>query len=183
TAGGNYALTFVGAALTITPKSVTVTADDQSKVYGNSDPSFTFQVAGLESGDHLSGVTCGVAGTHVNAGAYDITCAGNTNTDYDASYVGGTYTIKVRPVTVAADPQTRVYGDADPDLTYHLSAGTLAYSDAFSGSLVRAAGEDVGPYAITQGSLTAGTNYDLTFVGANLTVTTRPVTITAAAKS
>ena len=183
TAGGNYALTFVGAALTITPKPVTVTADDQSKVYGNFDPSFTFQVGGLESGDHLSGVTCGVAGTHVNAGPYDITCAGNTNTDYDASYVDGTLTIKVRPVTVAADPQTKVYGSADPALSYHLSSGTLAYSDALSGSLVRAAGEDVGPYAIAQGSLTAGTNYDLTFVGANLTVTTRPVTVTAAAKS
>ena len=123
TAGGNYALAFVGAALTITPKSVTVTADDQSKVYGNADPSFTFQAGGLELGDQLSGVTCVVAGTHVNVGSYDITCAGNTNTDYDASYVAGALTIKVRPVTVTADPQTKVYGDGDPDLTYHISLG------------------------------------------------------------
>ena len=44
-------------------------------------------------------------------------------------------------------------------------------------------GENVGPYAINQGTLSAGRNYALTFVGANLTITARPVTVTADAKS
>ena len=39
------------------------------------------------------------------------------------------------------------------------------------------------PYAINQGTLSAGTNYALAFVGANLTITARPVTVTADAKS
>ena len=40
------------------------------------------------------------------------------------------------------------------------------------------AGENVGPYAIQQGSLTAGTNYNLTYVGNNLTITKATPTVT-----
>ena len=45
------------------------------------------------------------------------------------------------------------------------------------------AGENVGSYAIKQGTLSAGSNYALTFVGANLTINARPMTVTADAKS
>jgi hypothetical protein len=48
---------------------------------------------------------------------------------------------------------------------------TLFTGDSFSGALSRMAGENVGTYAIQQGTLTAGTNYTITYVGANLTVT------------
>ena len=51
--------------------------------------------------------------------------------------------------------------------------------DSFSGALTRVAGEDVGTYAITQGTLALSTNYTLTYVGANLTITARPITVTA----
>ena len=58
------------------------------------------------------------------------------------------------------------------------------FSDSFIGALSRAAGENVGSYAITQGTLAindgnGGNNYKLTFVGANLEITARPITITA----
>jgi hypothetical protein len=39
-----------------------------------------------------------------------------------------------------------------------------------NGNLTRAAGEDVGSYAIQQGTLAASTNYNLTFVPADLTI-------------
>src|SRR5204862_6880048 len=52
-----------------------------------------------------------------------------------------------------------------------ITSGSLAFGDVLSGSLPRESGESVAgsPYAIKQGSLTAGTNYDLTYVGANFT--------------
>ena len=37
TAGSNYAITYVGANLAITAKPITVTADAQTKVYGETD--------------------------------------------------------------------------------------------------------------------------------------------------
>ena len=44
---------------------------------------------------------------------------------------------------------------------------------------VAATGENAGTYAITQGTLTVGANYDLTFVGASFSITAKPITVTA----
>jgi hypothetical protein len=101
--------------------------------------------------------------------------------NYTITYVPASLSITARPVTVTADPQTKVYGDADPTLTYWISSGTKLSGDSFAGTLFRVAGETVagGPYAINQGTLSLGNNYDLTFVGANLTITRRPVTVSA----
>ena len=61
-----------------------------------------------------------------------------------------------------ADDQSMVYGSADPALTVTVPAGALESGEGLSGNLERAAGKDVGGYAITKGSLSAGGNYDLT---------------------
>ena len=102
--------------------------------------------------------------------------------NYALTYLGANLTITPRPVEVTADAKTKVYGDPDPALTYQLTGGTLVGGDGFSGALTRAAGEDVGTHAIQQGTLTLGGNYTLTFVGADLTITPRPVTVTADAR-
>ena len=57
------------------------------------------------------------------------------------------------PVTVSADPKAKVYGTADPSLTYKITNGTLAFTDAFAGALDRSPGENVGAYTINQGTL------------------------------
>ncbi len=44
-------------------------------------------------------------------------------------------------------------------------------SDTFTGTLERQAGETAGTYAILVGTLTPGTNYTVTYVGANFTIT------------
>ena len=55
--------------------------------------------------------------------------------------------------------------------------------DSLRGSLTRVAGEDVGSYAIQQGTVAASANYNLTYVGANLSISQKPITVTADAKS
>src|SRR5439155_1435321 len=80
--------------------------------------------------------------------------------------VNGTLTVNQAHLTVTADAQSKVYGDADPALTYHITSGSLVNGDAFAGALSRDAGEDVGSYAITQGTLALSGNYDLSYVGA-----------------
>jgi hypothetical protein len=96
-----------------------------------------------------------------------------------SSTLTATGDITPRPITATADPKTKVYGDNDPPLTYAVSSGPLASGDSFSGSLTRDAGDTVGSYAIKQGTLTAGSNYDLTYVGKNLTITKAELTVTA----
>ena len=58
-------------------------------------------------------------------------------------------------------------------LTYTSSDGGAV----FTGALARAAGENVGVYAINQGSLSAGANYTITFVSANFTIVIADQTI------
>ncbi|MBN7803736.1 hypothetical protein J0A67_22980, partial [Algoriphagus aestuariicola] len=48
-----------------------------------------------------------------------------------------------------------------------------------TGALGRDAGEDVGNYAITQGTLALSSNYDLSFVEGNLEITVREIEVTA----
>src|SRR4029453_10125934 len=119
-----------------------------------------------------------------NVGSYAIqqgtlTLGGN----YNLTFVGANLTLTARPVTVTADARTKVYGDADPALTYQVTSGSLVGEDVFTGGLSRDAGENVGTYAIHQGTLTLGTNYNLTFVGANLTINKRAIAVAADAQT
>src|SRR5262249_12315304 len=82
-----------------------------------------------------------------------------------------TVDIDLRPITVSAKAQTKFYGATDPALTFTITSGSLAIGDNFTGYLTRDPGEKVGDYPIRQGTFSAGTNYDLTYVGANFTIT------------
>ena len=93
-------------------------------------------------------------------------------------FVGANLTITPRPMTVTADGQSKVYGDADPALTYQITSGTVVRR-RFSGALTRMAGEDVGSYADPAGLTCAERELRAVFVGANLTITPRPITVTA----
>ena len=64
------------------------------------------------------------------------------------SFTGATFSIGKRSLTVTADGKTKTYGDADPALTFKVTTGSLAFSDAFTGALSRVAGENVGTRAI-----------------------------------
>jgi hypothetical protein len=183
-ANSDYTLSFTANSLAITPATLTVTAEAQSKVYGSSDPALTYSVAGLQAGDTASTVLTGAlmrtAGESVTASPYAIgqgSLAANGN--YALTFVPSTLSITAAPLVVAAVNQTKVYGSPDPALAFGIASGALVGTDGFSGSLLRAAGENVGTYVIGQGSLTAGANYALSYVGATLAVTPKPATVVA----
>ena len=74
-----------------------------------------------------------------------------------------------RAITVKADDLEIDTGD-DPVFTYTY-VGELVGSDAFTGELASEGdGSQPGDFAITQGTLSLGDNYDLTFIGGTLTV-------------
>ena len=180
----NYTLSFVGANFSITARPITVTANSgQTKVYGNADPvafAYTVTTGSLVSPDVFSGSLVRAAGTGV--GLYAITQGTLAlSSNYNLSFVGANFSITARPITVTANSgQTKVYGNADPvAFAYTVTTGSLVSPDVFSGSLVRAAGTGVGLYAITQGTLALSANYTLSFVGANFSITARPITVTA----
>ncbi len=57
----------------------------------------------------------------------------------------------------------------------------MAGSDAFTGSLIRDAGEAAGIYPINQGTFALSNNYDLGFIGNNFTITNIPIVASASA--
>ena len=165
-------------------------ADGQTKTYGDADPALTYTVtaADLQFGNTAASVLSGslhrATGESVAGGPYAIdkgTLAANGN--YLLAFTGANLTVTTRPVTVTVEPKSKVYGNDDPALTFTVTNGSLAFSDAFTGSLSRAAGQDVGTYAITQGTLALNANYDLSYVGADLTITKRPVAVAADPKT
>ena len=61
--------------------------------------------------------------------------------------------ITARPITLTADAgQTKVYGAADPAFTASVTSGALQFTDSLTGAQTRVAGEDVGNFAISQGT-------------------------------
>ena len=179
TYGSNYAETFVGANLVIGQRPITITADAQSKTYGDTDPTLTAQVTTgtIVGSDAASGLLTRAAGE--NVGSYSISKATYTyGSNYDETFVGANLVIGQRPITITADAQSKTYGNTDPTLTTQVTSGSIVGSDAASGSLSRAAGENVGSYSISKATYTYGSNYDETFVGANLVIGQRPITIT-----
>src|SRR5262249_57040357 len=130
-ADSNYTLSFTGNSLSITPATLTVTANAQSKVYGAEDPALTYTVSGLQFSDTeaqvLSGLLARASGE--NVGTYDISQGGlSADSNYTLSFTGSELTITPATLTVTANAQSKVYGQSDPTLTYPVSG--LQISDA-----------------------------------------------------
>ncbi|HCL3746779.1 TPA: two-partner secretion system adhesin CdrA [Pseudomonas aeruginosa] len=189
---GNYDLSYQGNNLTITKALLNVIADAKTKVYGDADPSLTYQVSGLKNGDTAGAVLNGGSLSRVageNVGVYGINQGGLglVSANYDLSYQGNNLTITKALLNVIADAKTKVYGDADPALTYQVSGlknGDTAGAVLNGGSLSRVAGENVGVYGINQGDLALNSgNYDLSYQGNNLTITKALLNVIADAKT
>jgi hypothetical protein len=177
----NYTISFVSDNLTITPRTLNIYANAQSKDYGDTDPVLTTYIQGsLREGDALTGALVRAAGE--NAGTYAITKGTLAlNSNYSYTFTGESLTINKKTINVSANAKSKTYGDADPALDYTHSA--LISGDGFTGALTRAAGENFGTYAISQGTLALSNNYTLNFTGADLSIGRKTIHVTASAKS
>ena len=98
-----------------------------------------------------------------NVGSYAIQQGTLANSNYTISFVPDNFIITPMPVTVTANAgQTKVYGTADPVAFTYTSVPTGLLPNgatvSFTGALTRVAGENIGAYAIQQGTL-ANSNY------------------------
>ena len=195
-AASNYQFTYVNGTLTVNKAGLTVTADSLGRLYGDANPTLTYGLAGFKNGETLA--TSGVTGspsvtttaTAASAvGPYTITAAGGSlaASNYQFTYVNGTLTVNKAGLTVTADSLGRLYGDANPTLTYGLAGfkngETLATSGVTGSPSVTTtatAASGVGPYTITAaaGSLAAN-NYQFTYVNGTLTVNKASLAVTA----
>ena len=163
----NYNAQAINGTLVISKATATLTLGQLNPTYdGNAKSvSVTTNPSNLQA---LTVTYDNSATAPTNAGSYQVVATLN-NANYEGS-AQGTLNIAKRPITVTADPQTKILGAAaEPQLTYKASEQLIS-GNTFTGGLTRDPGETIGTYAIKQGTLTAGGNYAITYVGANLNI-------------
>ena len=196
-ANSNYTISFNGSNMTINPRPITLRASAISKIYGETDPKLAVDITSGSLGsatvnDALHDVTGTLTRqTGSDVGSYDIALgSGKKVGNYAVSFAAdnNAFSISQRPIIIFADDKSKTYSITDPKLTWHAepksSGRGVIYGDgdSFSGALDRAAGENVGTYEITQGSL-SNNNYIISLNGASLTINPRPITLHATSKS
>ena len=119
----NYDIRYVTGSLDILPAELTVTPEDQTRVYGDPLPTYTAGFGGLVNGDTKADITGlqfdGPPKAATVGDDYDILAFGATNPNYHYTYLTGTETITPAPLRITADDVTRRYGTpADYRATY-----------------------------------------------------------------
>ena len=191
----NYAISYTSNGLTINPRPITLSATATNKIYGETDPKLAVDISSgslgsLSVSDALIDVTGTLSRQTGNiVGSYDIALgSGKKAVNYGITFDtdNNAFSIIKRPIVISADPKSKTYSVTDPKLTWQAesksTARGLLSGDSFSGTLGRIAGENVGDYAITQGSVD-NNNYAISFIGADLTINPRPITLHATVKN
>ncbi len=200
-AAGNYTLSHVGGAFSVTPATLTLTASDGTMIYGDTVPALTgYSVAGWKNGQSdglLSGVTVSTDATsQSNVGtAYRTMTAGGTLSgaatgNYTIARADGAFSVTPATLTVTAADGTMVYGDAVPTLTdYSVTGWKNGQTDALlSGVTVSTDATSVSNVGTSYRTMTAGGtlsgaasgNYSFNRVDGAFSVTPATLTLTAA---
>ena len=165
----NYADKEIKVTAKVDPKALTndmITLGTQKTYDGNEQ---SVQISSVKDGttplismiDYT--IVSGNKATDVGNNKLKITGTGNYMGEASA-----VWSLVARDVTITPDVKSKTYGEADPELTFTTSIdGNTTLKNKFlaakSGAMSRAAGEDVGSYAIKLGTLMAGNNFNLTF--------------------
>jgi filamentous hemagglutinin family protein len=184
----NYNITNAAGTLTVNPAPLTITANNASRTYGSSNPSFSASYSGFVLGQDSSILSGSLslttpATSSSNAGTYSITPSGLSNSNYSISNIAGTLTVNPAPLTVIANDASRNYGSGNPSFGASYSGFVLGQdSSVLNGSLAlttpATSASNIGSYSITPSGLSSS-NYSITNTAGTLTVNPAPLTITA----
>ena len=179
----------------ITTKALSATASANNKTYDGTTTAVGTTLA-LSGFVGTETVTATVTGSSFNdkdvADATTVTVNGLTLVSGSNGGLASNYSlatgqtaaaqITTRGLSITANAsQTMIYGDGAPTLTYTASGAGLINGDGLTGGLTSSATStsNIGSYAITQGTLTAGGNYLISYTGDNLMITPRFITVSS----
>lgn len=183
----NYTIVFVPGTLTINPAPLSITASNETKVYGQlaALPSTAFSVSGLLNGDAIAGITLTSAGAVSNAavGNYALSATNATGpraANYNITYHAGTLAVAKAPLAITANNQSKYFGKT---LVFNgtaftasglqngerVGSVTLTSAGAISSATVAGSPYPIIPSAAAGGTFAAG-NYSISYVNGSLTV-------------
>jgi hypothetical protein len=168
--------------VTIQPAELEIAVDEnQSKIYGDSDPQFTYTAEGFVYNDNPGLINGSLSRNEgEDAGEYEISGGKlSAGENYAVQFKSASFEIKQRELLVTAgNQQSKIYGEQDPNLEYSTSNFVDGDDESvFSGNLSREGGENAGVYTITGENLNAGSNYTIRFQPAEFTIQPRTLTL------
>ena len=168
----------VNFALTVTPATLTVTANNVSRTFGAANPAFTGTIAGAVHGDTFTFSASVLATASSPVGTYPITpsVTGPALANYTLQTVNGTLTVNKATLTVTAGNGTRLFGQPNPTLVATITgfvdgdtSAVVSGTPAISTTALTNSPAGVFPILVAQGTLFA-TNYNFVFVNGILTI-------------
>ena len=185
--------------INVTPAPLTITANNESNVYGAPLPELTAAYSGFVNGDTAASLTTlptlsttATASSDVAGNPYSISASGAVDPDYSISYVAGTLTVTPAPLTITASNQNKTYGFGGTSAALGTSAFTdsgLLGSDSVSSvmlatnaTLSGSSNYNAGTWTITPSAASGSglSNYTITYDNApiGLTVAQTALSIT-----
>lgn len=192
----NYTISYTSGAFTVSPATLTITANNRTKTYGQT-VAFTgteFTASGLLNGDTATSVTLtsigGTSTASVAGSPYAVvpTAASGTGLgNYSIIYSGGTLKVAPAALSVTAVNRSKTYGKTVTFTGNEFTTSGLVNSDTVNSVTLSSAGAAAtatvsgSPYAVAPNSpVGAGLdNYTITFANGTLTVNPAAITITA----
>jgi filamentous hemagglutinin family protein len=189
---GNYSITYNNGGLTIVKATLTVTAENKTKLYGDANPALTYTITGYVNNEGASALTgsptLGTGATLTsNVGTAPIT-AGNNNlaaNDYNFNFVNGTLTISPSSLSVVG---------ANTNVTYTAAAQTnsaanvigLKNNDSFAiTGYATGTNASVTAYAdnlsATAAAGTSAANYNIAYTNGGITIGKANLNVSATA--
>ncbi|UAY52834.1 MBG domain-containing protein [Ferruginibacter albus] len=185
----NYSISYSAnsGTLTVVKASLSITANDQSKSYGQpfNFTGLEFSTSGLQNGETIGSITLTSSGAistaTVTGGPYGIVpseaIGGTFNiNNYTVTYTNGALAVNKIPLTIKANNQTKCSGIAFIFIGTEFTSSGLLFSDAVSSvtltSSGSATGASAGSYNIVPSAAT-GTglgNYTITYTNGTFTV-------------
>ncbi len=188
----NYAITYVGGSVQVTPATLSITASSALDNYGDSVAAVTPAYLGFVAGDTPASLstqpTCSTTATSASpVGSYPTSCSGAVDTNYTFSYINGSLQVGPAPLVVTASSDSITYGGAAPIIQ-------AAYSGFVNGEDANALTTaptctttvtSVSPVG-TYGSSCSGAvdaNYTISYVDGSVQVGPASITVTASSGS
>ncbi len=169
-------------SVVVNQASLTVTAANASKLYGQANPPLTGSIVGIKNGDNITATYATTATQSSPVGTYPIVPTlvdpDSKLGNYTVTSINGTLTINPAPLTITADDKTKILHAPNPAFTatysgFVLGEGPGVLTGTLSCTSTAVTTSPVGSYPITCSGQTS-TNYAITYVAGTLHIIYAP---------
>lgn len=164
------------AAVTITKVDITITANDETSVYGEAIKPVSCAVTSgrLVNATDLGSIWAETTADRLSAGTYDIVPKYFENANYNVTVVSGTYEVSKKPLVIKVNDVSITYGDTIESYEYDITGFILGDSEEnligeIDFTTTYTSRSQVGTYDVIATGYSA-TNYDITYEKGTITV-------------